>query len=671
MKARRMNLRKLLSAALVASIIGGAAVASVAAPASAAEAEPGGGAGAYCSGESRVTKKLAAGTTWDLCWRIDATSGLTIEKVFFQGINDPAPIQAFDSVAPVLMNVPYDSGTAEFEDMSAVGWSSLTTDTMTVEECPDPDAEILTVDAVGTDGAGELVSVDDKPIMCLNEVETGLAGRSSFTTYTTDADGNRQGGYGDTAHRVTLQGTALVLFSHVTIGNYEYESRYTLHDNGSIDVGLGATGEISVHQWVDQMEGLDPRAYGWPVGTGESDYTPSHYHSGVWRVDFGIGGKDDQVVEEFNSAPTGERGAISPLIETTYSRVETESFRNIAPRRGWWTYSPSSLNADGHPRGYEIIFGKTEAYPSNPALRNDVAFTQKKDCELRPQDNAAPGCEGTTLIDFVDDEKITDPIAFVNVGFHHIARDEDQSPMPTHWQGFTLYPRDFTAQSPWTPESRQYRNGFVSTDELVVPGWQTNAPSTTALDLASDTVAAGEPARATVKIEAGDLGINGTVRLRDGGTEIASYDLRRDDHGSFTIEIPGLSKGEHSLTAYYEGNNVAASSESAPRTLTVKASGGPDPSASPTATATTTPTPSTTPSPSPTAGAGGGSGGGSGSSANTGGATGAPAHTGSSALPATGADTAWVLPTAALAVGAIVLGVVLVRNRRRRAGSQA
>lgn len=33
-----------------------------------------------------------------------------------------------------------------------------------------------------------------------------------------------------------------------------------------------------------------------------------------------------------------------------------------------------------------------------------------------------------------------DPVVWVNIGFHHVARDEDQQPMPVHRQGFRLAP---------------------------------------------------------------------------------------------------------------------------------------------------------------------------------------------------------------------------------------
>jgi primary-amine oxidase len=34
------------------------------------------------------------------------------------------------------------------------------------------------------------------------------------------------------------------------------------------------------------------------------------------------------------------------------------------------------------------------------------------------------------------------------VGYHHVARDEDADPMPVHWQGFRIVPRDVTAENP-------------------------------------------------------------------------------------------------------------------------------------------------------------------------------------------------------------------------------
>ena len=72
---------------------------------------------------------------------------------------------------------------------------------------------------------------------------------------------------------------------------------------------------------------------------------------------------------------------------------------------------------------------------------------------------AVAGCGDKTTIDYVNGENVTNPVAWVNVGFHHVPRDEDQSPMPIHWQGFSLYPRDWHANNSQTPPQRAAWNG--------------------------------------------------------------------------------------------------------------------------------------------------------------------------------------------------------------------
>lgn len=56
-------------------------------------------------------------------------------------------------------------------------------------------------------------------------------------------------------------------------------------------------------------------------------------------------------------------------------------------------------------------------------------------------------------------QTLTHPVVWMNIGFHHIARDEDQQPMPVHWQGFSIAPRDVTAMNPLTPAELGWQNG--------------------------------------------------------------------------------------------------------------------------------------------------------------------------------------------------------------------
>jgi primary-amine oxidase len=65
----------------------------------------------------------------------------------------------------------------------------------------------------------------------------------------------------------------------------------------------------------------------------------------------------------------------------------------------------------------------------------------------------------TDITKRVSDETLTDPVLWVRIGFHHLPRDEDQSPMHVHWQGFDLLPRDLTATNPLGPSARASING--------------------------------------------------------------------------------------------------------------------------------------------------------------------------------------------------------------------
>ncbi|WP_436534757.1 Ig-like domain repeat protein [Actinoplanes sp. HUAS TT8] len=508
----------------------------------------------YCSGDSLVSRKLSAGTRWQLCWHIDDFKGLVLDKVGFQGTRDAAPIQVLDSIAPVQMQVPYDLGTAEFEDLIGYGFGRYASD-MTRAECPG--GQIVTTHRAYTDLAGRWVE-KDQPVLCVREMSKGLAYRSKWHT-------------GTDQPLVTAQGTVLALSFMSAVGNYEYETSYQLADSGQIDVGMGATGEVNPSIWTDQATEAASLNYGWPIGTGERDYSGSHYHSAVWRVDFGIGGKSDMKVEQSDTTWTGKRGGQSAVLVTRRKTIGKESLLTIADRRQWRVYSPSSRNADGHPRGYDIVFGKNDTYPAHPSLRNALAFTKRKTCEQLPMYNNDVSCAGETTMDYANGETLTDPIAWVNVGFHHIVRDEDQSPMPVHWQGFTLYPHDFSAQSPLTPAARAGRNGFVATENEQARGVTPSQGSTTTLRLARTTIGAGQRATAVVGVRPRDAGqiAAGLLTVKDGGRTLLVSDITKTDHGRTAIRLPVLPAGKHSLTVAYGGSAQVDTSTSAAVVLTV------------------------------------------------------------------------------------------------------
>ncbi len=123
--------------------------------------------------------------------------------------------------------------------------------------------------------------------------------------------------------------------------------------------------------------------------------------------------------------------------------------------------SATGKNKDGHPRSYELVAGPNAKYSGRGFTKHDVYFTQYNKCEQYASNNKGncPTGHPKSVDKWVNGQTLTNPSVWVNVGFHHIARDEDQQPMPVHWQGFSLAPRDVTAMNPLTPAELAGANG--------------------------------------------------------------------------------------------------------------------------------------------------------------------------------------------------------------------
>nr|BFE75748.1 hypothetical protein GCM10020092_090490 [Actinoplanes digitatis] len=74
-----------------------------------------------------------------------------------------------------------------------------------------------------------------------------------------------------------------------------------------------------------------------------------HYHSAFWRVDFNIGGKGGEQVEQFDTKLDGQGGATAKL-KTTRTAIAKEGTFNSRNQRWWRVVSPKSKNEDGHKR---------------------------------------------------------------------------------------------------------------------------------------------------------------------------------------------------------------------------------------------------------------------------------------------------------------------------------
>ncbi|ANJ25557.1 LPXTG cell wall anchor domain-containing protein [Agromyces aureus] len=399
-----------------------------------------------CSGDALIEKSFDNGTDWQMCWRVDSKHGLVLEQVAVRAPGEDAFRRVLDSVSLGQLNVPYDTGKNVWNDITSYGFGNQYLQKLSAAEC-----------STGTlRDYGQAWSVTRRgvttnylrtiPSLCITDTTRDMSYRSHEQTWGSIED----------KPLFTATGQAFNLTIVSKVDWYEYATKVEFTDEGAISFNLGATGDIS-------YEDFDADATtGWPVGTDAANYAASHWHNAFWRLDFGLDGQSLQQVEQYDST-LGEPGEMAPLMHTTGATIEHPANLVPAADTTWWrVVAPESRNADNHARSYEFVFPGSQLYQGNPITQPLISVTNYADCEQFASNNLNPACPNLSVLDYVAnsaDAALTDPVAWVNSGFHHVVRDEDQSPMQTHWQSFSIMPRDWTAQSMSTPDARTCING--------------------------------------------------------------------------------------------------------------------------------------------------------------------------------------------------------------------
>lgn len=383
-----------------------------------------------CTGNSAITKKLPGGTTWRMCWRNSPTAGLVLSHVTYQPRHESKPIEVLGSARLAQINVPYDDGSEEYNDVTyeRLGEGALP---IKASDCPGGTVRGFRV-ADPSGGPARTVKG-----LCVTTQSRGFA-------YHGDS-----GDVGESRARTdSAQGQDLVVYTLHAVGWYHYVTQWNFSDDGTITAKEGATGNLS----GGDFNASDGR--GWPVGKNGSAKALSHQHSVLWRLDFKPGGSWKTKVEQYDTKTDGTNPEWGfGRLKTSRKQLTKEFAGDNANDRWWRVVASASKNKDGHPRSWELVHNRTDKYPRHAWTRHDVYVSQYKACEEYASDNRRlnPNCLGN-VAKYVNGEALTRPVVWVNVGFHHVARDEDQTPMPVHWQGFQIVPRDVTDMSPLTPD---------------------------------------------------------------------------------------------------------------------------------------------------------------------------------------------------------------------------
>lgn len=376
-----------------------------------------------CSEEYRITHKLPNGTEWQMCYRNNDYAGLVLEDISYRpkGANSAVPV--LNSARLGQIHVPYDDGGIEYYDVTDI---SLGTSPVSLKEkdCPGGTRRPVKVGGEAYDA------------VCVTQQPRG------FAHFGNSWDVGEENGRNDSA-----QGDDLVVYTIHSAGYYYYITQWNFSDDGTITAKEGATGNLS----PGDFDASDKQ--GWPIGKGSRDRATSHQHNIFWRLDFQTDASRPAKIQQYdtNRSGTGEGGY--PAQETTRKNVTKETSGNSGQHRWWRVSGTAGKNGDGHTRSWELVHSNSARYTGRKFTSKDVYFTQYKKCEKFPNHNRRWDADcSKDIVAATDGEQLKHPIVWVNVGFHHIARDEDQTPMPVHWQGFQLSPRDVTDMSPLTPE---------------------------------------------------------------------------------------------------------------------------------------------------------------------------------------------------------------------------
>ncbi|MFD5714408.1 copper amine oxidase [Streptomyces pharetrae] len=390
-----------------------------------------------CSAAYRIEQKLANGTTWRMCWRHESKAGIVLQHISYQPPGEARPIKVLNSAKLGQIHVPYDDGSEEYEDLTTYRFGDGLVN-LAPGECPGGTIRTVKVREPMYSDATDVKG------LCTTTRARGHA----YRMLTDPMDGSARKLY-------QKQGKDLLVYAVNKVSWYEYITEWRFQDDGTVHMNVGATGSLAPQDY-DAADGQ-----GWPIGKGPKAKALSHSHNVFWRLHFGLDGSSKGRIEQYDSKVTPPApGKPAPSNRTTRTEVTKELAGDARNMRWWRVVSATGKNKDGHARSYELVPGATAKYPGRGFSKHDVYFTQYNKCEQYASGN--PGCPSghpRSVDKWVSGQTLTNPVVWVNVGFHHIARDEDQQPMPVHWQGFSLAPRDVTAMNPLTPKELAGTNG--------------------------------------------------------------------------------------------------------------------------------------------------------------------------------------------------------------------
>jgi primary-amine oxidase len=381
---------------------------------------------------------------WSLRIGFNPREGMVLHTV---GYEDPTPPTRVRPVAHRLsfaeMVVPYRDPTGEHERRTAfdIGEWGLGFMTTSLELGCDCLGEISYLDATVHDSHGEPVTI--RNAICIHEEDSAVLWKH----------------VDEQAGAEVRRMRRLTISFHATVANYEYLVYWHLHQDGSIECEVRATG-IMV---TTQFDGAQP-----PYGTlvDERTYAPFHQHFLVARLDLDVDGEANTVYATDSialpTAPDNPYG-LAMVERATPLRTEVEGRQDYdwSCQRTWKIVSATERNALGTPTGYKLVPGGALPAlldPASPVFERAQVIghtlwvtpyheDERWPCgEMPTQSTSDSGLPVWTQQNRSIEE--TDVVLWYVFGINHVTRPEEWPVMPVDTVSFWLKPSGFFHRNP-------------------------------------------------------------------------------------------------------------------------------------------------------------------------------------------------------------------------------
>jgi primary-amine oxidase len=388
---------------------------------------------------------------WRFRFSVHPREGLVLHTVGYEDEGRVRPILYRAALSEML--VPYgDPGqTWSFRNAFDEGEYGIGRLTTALEIGTDAPAHARLFSAVYADDAGKPVTVPRA--VALYERDGGLLWKH-FEYYSGSTDSRRA--------------RELVLFSLVTVGNYDYGFNWIFRQDGSLELqgvftgimlakGVAATTASAVHD--------DASRHSWHL-VAPNVAAPHHQHFLNFRLDLDVDGPVN-AVREVNAralpAGPGNPAFNAFVMEETPLRTELDARRdlNLASARRWLIMNPAAHNALGQPTGYLLVPGENSMpylHPESP-IRQRGGFIDHHfwATPFDPAEQHAAGeypnqsAPGEGLPKWTAKNRSLegqDVVAWYTFGITHIPRPEEWPVMSAQTAGFKLVPVSFFSKNP-------------------------------------------------------------------------------------------------------------------------------------------------------------------------------------------------------------------------------